>query len=163
MKKILAAAVAMGLVGLTHAAVASGTLDVSATVAPACTVSTPSNAMSFPVYNPTGAAVTATTDIGVTCNLGQIYTIALGNGLNFLVNRRMSDGQGNFLEYTINRPDNTTNAATVTAWGGANVVSRTGTGTETIATAYGTVPSNANNQAAVSGNYTDTVAITVTY
>ena len=166
MKKILAAAVAMTMAGLSQGATVTGNLDVSATVATACVLTNFTNSLTFTTtFNPTGPAVTATGDIGVTCNNGLNYTIALGNGGNFLAGvRRMNDGGSGFLEYTISRPDNAVNATnTGTPWIGANVVSRTGNGSNQPATAYGQITAGGNNASATPGSYGDTVLITVTF
>lgn len=165
MKKILAAAVAMGLVGLTHAASANATLEVNATVAAACNFASSTTTLSFPTFNPTVAAVTATADISVTCNTGLSYDLELGLGGNPSgTTRRMSDGGGNFLEYTINRPT-TGNTDSGFNWGtgAANKITRTGNGSVQPATAFGTIPFSSANQLAVTGTYNDTVIITITY
>lgn len=166
MKKILTVAATFALTGVAAAATSTGTLDVTATVAPACVVSTTTNTLAFPTFNPSVAAVTATADIGITCNTGLNYSVSLDNGLNFSGTRRMKDIAGNFLEYTLNRPNNALpNANSGSPWGNAapNVVTRTGTGVEQLATVYGTIPFSTANQAAVTGDYTDTVTITVTF
>lgn len=164
MKKILTVAATFALTGVAAAATSTGTLDVTATVAPACVVSTTTNTLAFPTFNPTVGAVTAQTNIGITCNNGLGYTVSLDNGSNFLVTRRMTDGSGNYLEYSLNRPNNADNNNSGSAWGTTpNVVTRTGSGVEQLATVYGTIPFSTANQAAVTGSYTDTVTITVTF
>ena len=164
MKKILAAAVAMGLVGLTHAATATSNLNVSATVAAACTFASTSTTLTFPTFNPTVAAVTASADIDITCNTGLSYDVELDLGANALGStRRMSDGVTGFLEYTLTRPS-ATNTNTGLNWGaGTNKITRTGTGASDPARAFGTIPFSVANQAATTGTYSDTVVITITY
>jgi spore coat protein U-like protein len=164
MKKILAAAVAMGLVGLTHAATANSTLNVNATVAAACNFGATSTTLTFPTFNPTIGAVTANADIDITCNTGLSYDVELDLGANALGStRRMYDGVGAYLEYTITRP-NATNVNTTLTWGtGTNKITRSGTGASDPARAFGTIPFSAANQLAATGSYTDVVNITITY
>ena len=168
MKKILAAAVAMGLVGLTQGAgTATGTLEVTATVASACTVDSATNFLNFGTFNPTGSAVTATTDISITCANGVVYTVGLDNGLhsNLSTRRMLGALPTQFLEYSINRPiDGVANTDSGFNWGntfGVDRVARTGSGVGVNATAYGTIPANPANAAAAFGSYSDTVGITV--
>lgn len=169
MKKILAAAVAIGVVGLTQATLTVGSLDVSATVASACVLTNATNSLTFTTtFNPTGPAVTASGAIGITCNNGLAYTVGLDNGQNPTVGgvRRMNDGGAGRLEYTINRPLDVTNGNSNLPWGGiatANIVTRVGTGLSVDATAYGTITAGGNNATAPSGSYADTVGITISF
>jgi spore coat protein U-like protein len=141
----------------------NGQLDVSATVVTSCVLTNANVSLTFANFNPTGPAVTATTPIGVTCNNGVGYTLALGDGLNAVSGvRRMNDGGAGRLEYTLSRPD-ALNVNTLTAWGGANLVSRTGNGSNQDATVFGTITAGGNNATVLAGAYSDTVVISLTF
>jgi spore coat protein U-like protein len=110
----------------------------------------------------TDNTVDSTGTISVACDANTSYTIAFsqGNSGSFTV-RRMTNG-GNILEYNLY-----TDATYQTVWGngiaGSIIVSGSTSDTlPTNHTVYGRIPLN-TQLAAVSGSYTDSIAITVTY
>jgi spore coat protein U-like protein len=163
-KRHIAAAVAAALVGIGSADLAhantTGTFAVTITIVASCTVST--NPLAFGTASTgTSNPANANTTLSVTCPTGVAYNIGLqsqnagGSGGA----GQMNNG-GAHLVYNLYQ-----NAAYTTAWGntvGTNTVAATGTNAAQTQTVYGQVA-----QAAVSGastgNYTDTVTVTVFY
>lgn len=161
---------AVGLVfsGASQAVVvASTTLNVSATVAVDCTVTT--TAVNFGNMNATQTS-TATGDVSVTCTTGTPYTITLDGGLNLISN--------------IRQMKNTTDGASLaqynlygslggSGWGDAGYantypyaagVPDTSNGVAQPHPVYGqAIATNASNQPAPAGAYSDIVNVTVNY
>jgi spore coat protein U-like protein len=145
----------------------TGNFNVRAEVAASCTVTNITD-IDFGTYDPASAHFatddTATGSIDVRCTRGTVIHVALNEG-GFAAAagctapaRRMSNGGLGRLDYAIYLDPTHT-----TAWGcGAANQVRTAT-TSNVAevfTTYGVIPAGQNVAA---GNYTDTVAYTVTY
>ncbi|HEY0719612.1 MAG TPA: spore coat U domain-containing protein [Gammaproteobacteria bacterium] len=159
MKKLLLPATlllgsGLAVVGTAHAAIASGTLNVSANITSDCTVST--SPVDFgTVSGATGASATGSID--VTCSVLTPYTIALDGGANFDgTYRRITDGV-NFMIYQLS------DAATSQLWGDNSILGSTVPGAGTgVAVNYG-VSANLWPAVGPSGIYSDIVTVTVTY
>jgi spore coat protein U-like protein len=166
MQKILIAAVAASAlaVGVADAGTATTTFAVTATVQSTCSAT--AAALPFGTYTPGGGALTVNSTISVKCTNGTPFTVALNAGTTTgtsFTQRLMANGT-NTLQY------NLYTAATHTtvfgdATGATAKVSGTGAGvaTATAITVYGQLPDSATNQAAVPGNYSDTITVTVSY
>lgn len=147
----------------SHAAgSASANLNVSATVANNCTISTAP--LAFGAYDPvvTNASTNldATGTVTVACTKGATATIGLGLGSNATGNtRRMTDGSSNYLSYEMYQ-----DSARSTHWGnsGAELLSPAAAPSKSTRdfTVYGRVPSN---QDVPAGSYTDTVTAVVNF
>lgn len=161
------AAIALALAGsaiapVSHAATATGSLLVSATVLSTCTVS--ATPVAFGNY--TTAQVDATGTITVTCTLDvSTYNIALGTGTGSgatTAARKLTSAATNTLNYALYRDSGHT-----LNWGvvpGTDTVASTantgGSGAVKTFTAYGRLPAN---QTSAADNYFDTVVITVNF
>ena len=168
MHKILMATLTAGLMsaGVANAVtVSGGTITVSATVQATCSAT--SGNLAFPAYTPGGGVKTGTATVSVKCSKNTGFTVALDKGTTTggsLAQRLMASGT-NTLEYNLY----TSNSATPTIFGdgtgSTSTVAGTGAGVATAVpiTVYGTLPDSTNNQAAIPGNYTDVVNVSVTY
>lgn len=147
-------------------ATTTAALDVSATVAKNCLVST--TPIAFGSYTPTAGTITANGTVVVRCTKGTSFTVALNGGTTVggtIAQRLMKNGV-NTLQYNIY-----TTTALTTIWGDGTSSSSTQAGTgagmgipQAITfTAFGQLPDNTTNQTATTGNYTDSVTATVTY
>jgi spore coat protein U-like protein len=166
MKKILflSGLVVWSLVftGISSAAMTTGSINVSATVGAACTVST--TALDFgTVYE--GNTTDATSDVTVNCPSGTPYDIALDAGLHYDgVRRYISDGV-NSLGYRLLKSD------WVTQWGDSDhantytqgaSLSDVGTGSDQPHAVNGRTTA-APSGLQVGATLTDTVTVTVYY
>jgi spore coat protein U-like protein len=165
-KNTLMLAVAGALVvtsGVASAATKTTTFGVSAVVNPNCLVS--AQALNFGGYDGT-AAKTAASDVTVRCSSGTTYTVGLSTGGGTYAQRLLSGTGANKLQYNLY-----TTLAAATVWGdgtlGTGTVPGTGAGmaiaNAQTHTVFGQLPDNAFNQGAPSGNYSDTITVTVTY
>jgi len=149
--------------GTAGAATKTTTFGVSAVVNPNCLVS--AQPLAFGGYDGT-AAKTGTSDITVRCSAGTTYSVGLSSGGGTFAQRLLSGSGVNKLQYNL-----FTTVGATTIWGdGTNSTSTVpGTGAGMAAastqthTVFGQLPDNAFNQGAPSGNYTDTITVTVTY
>jgi spore coat protein U-like protein len=159
---------AAGLAPTADAADATGQMTVKATVASSCVV----GASNLDFGTPSSAAIQAGNidaigTVIVNCTTGASYTVALGAGMGTgatVAVRSMTSPATttppvpvSLLDYTIY-----SNSTRTTVWGtsaGATVAG-IGTGVNQTISAYGRIISP---QTVRSGNYTDTVAVTVTY
>ncbi len=150
------------------AAVATGTLTVTANVAASCTVTT-NGTLNFGGYNPsTSTPLTASTSsLSVNCTNGANYTIGLdkgGHGTSTTTRQMIGGTLGTvLLNYQLCRD---AGATCTLNWGNSittpiDVYSGTGTGTAQAITINGQIP--AGQTSATSGGYTDTVNVTVNY
>jgi spore coat protein U-like protein len=165
MRKVVTgvAATAAMIAGLAQAATTTTTFQVTATVLKTCSVS--AAALAFPDYTPGAGAVTNSTNVAVRCTNGTPYTIALNGGTTAggsITQRLMANG-ANTLQYNL-----FTTGGFTTLWGDGttgSVISGTGAGVDTPAghTVHGQLPDSATNQSAVTGNFADTITVTVTY
>jgi spore coat protein U-like protein len=156
-------------VGSAFAGTATGTILVSATVNPTCTITTSPLAFNG-YYTATVGATTTTAPLSYTCTNGFVTTITLDQGLHPLAGstgllplRQMADSGGtNFLAYSI-----TQDLLGTQAWGdapgvppGGSAAPATGTGAQVSLTVYGSIAQGLNPP---SGQYTDTVTATITF
>jgi spore coat protein U-like protein len=146
----------------SDAASASATLNVSASVAANCTVST--SPLAFGAYDPlvanASASLDATGTITVACTKGAASTIGLSLGNNATGStRRMTDGSSSYLTYEMYQ-----DSARSTVWGNSGAALLTPATAPSKSprsfTVYGRMP---GNQDIPAGNYTDTVTATVNF
>ncbi|MER9225096.1 spore coat U domain-containing protein [Mesorhizobium sp. M0664] len=142
------------------AATAAGNMTVRLTITNECKVQTGGD-LNFGSHGVIDANLDQTTLIGVQCTSGQTYNVGLGVGKGSgatLAVRKMTSPAAATINYTIYR-----DSARTLVWGetvGTDTVTGTGDGNVQNITAYGRVPAQLTPAA---GDYTDTVAITVTY
>lgn len=142
-----------------HAATATATVLVSASVGQICVVA--ATPLAFGVYDPTTVIPKdGQSTISVTCTMGVTYTIGLsagtGSGATTSV-RKMTYGS-NTLNYSLYQ-----SATYSSLWGnaiGTDTVAGTGTGLVVNHTVYGRIPAQ---QLIPLGAYADTVSVVVTY
>jgi spore coat protein U-like protein len=168
MHKFLTATLAVGVMAAGAAQSATtitANFQVSATVQATCSAT--AAALTFPTYTPGGGAQTSSSAITVKCTKGTAYTVALNPGSttgDAYTQRLLVNGTTNFLQYNLY-----TDSAFANVFGDGSGASKTATGsgagvaTANTVTVYGQLPDNATNQAAVPGNYTDTIQVSVTY
>lgn len=166
MFKKLAATVSVAslLGGFAHAATTTANLPVTATLQATCSAS--AAALAFGAYTPGAGARTGNTTVSVRCTKNTAYTVALNAGTTTggsLVQRLMASG-ANTLQYNLYT---TAAFASVFGDGTGGTLTAAGTGagvaTPNTLTVFGNLPDSATNQAAVPGNYSDTILVTVTY
>lgn len=105
--------------------------------------------------------------ISTTCNVSMPYSIYLGDGNNRVSGgfRRMVNTNSEYIPYQLYKDSSysmvweNTGSSTV---GGAGGVNLTGTGNAQNTPVYGKIPKG-TNIASRSGNYTDSVVVTITY
>ncbi len=139
----------------------SANIAVTASVESACTIAT--TPLAFPAY--TGSAVVDTTaTLSVTCTNAAPYVLALGAGTGTggttAIRILTSATTSSVLNYGLY-----SDAAHTTSWGdtsGTDTVAGTGNGEVQAVTVYGEIAAN-QLSAQVAADYTDTVAVTVTY
>ena len=142
-----------------NAATTTSNMTVTASVAAACTVAT--LPLVFAPY--TGAEVSGTSSLTVTCTNEAPYTIGLSAGAGVdatTETRSMTNNVGGVaLNYGIYKE-----LAHSTNWGdvaGTDTVDDSGIGTAQSIPVYAVIP--ANQTASTVGDYTDTVLVTVNY
>jgi spore coat protein U-like protein len=166
MTKILTATLAAGILSaaVAQAGTATTTFAVTATVQSTCSAT--ATPLAFPAYTPGGGAQAANSTISIKCTKNSPYTVALSAGSTTGASetqRLMANGT-NTLQYNLY-----TTAAFTTVMGdgtgGSVTTAGTGSGVATAnaLTVYGQLPDSATNQAAVTGNYSDLITVTVTY
>jgi spore coat protein U-like protein len=149
--------IACGPTGNTYVS-ASPAFQVTVNYLASCRVS--AAPMSFGNAYTLTANIDAQTNLSVTCTSGAPYTVALGpgQGLGATTAARLMSGPGGNIGYALYR-----NAGRTANWGnqtGVDTVAGTGTGAAQSIPVYGRVPP----QTLVStGNYSDTVIVTLTY
>lgn len=156
---LLAAAFGLAIVPATHAATATGTLNLSITITASCTVASVS-AINFGSVGAIGANIDQTSTLTVNCSNTTPYTIALsaGGGTGATVASRKMKSGTNQINYSLYR-----DTARAQVWGtttGTDTVAGTGTGANQALTIYARVPPQA---VPAPGTYTDAVTVTVTY
>jgi spore coat protein U-like protein len=150
--------------GTAGAETKTTTFGVSAVVNPNCLVS--AEPLAFGGYDGT-VTKTSTSDITVRCSNLTKYAVSLSAGGGTFAQRLLSGSGTNKLQYNLFTSD----SAGATIWGdGTNSTGTVpGTGAGMAAanaqthTVYGELPNNAFNQGAPTGDYTDTITVTVTY
>lgn len=152
-KILLATGMAAALGAPAAAATQTANLGVSANIAGTCSIGVGS--MAFGAYS--GAALNGTATFTVNCTSGIGYAISANNGNNFSTTRRLTSGAGNFLSYSLY-----TEATRTTTWDttAGHTVLGSGSGADQTITVYGTIPAT---QSANTGNFSDTVTMTITY
>jgi len=156
---LLAAGLAMVVVPASHAATATGTLNLSITIIASCVVSAPP-AINFGSVGSIPANIDQTSAFNVTCSNTTPYTIALslGGGTGATVASRKMMSGANMVNYSLYRDAGRTQVWGVTT--GTDTVAGTGNGAAQAQTIYARVFALATPAL---GTYNDTVTITVTY
>lgn len=166
MHKFLNAALAVGVMaaGVAQSATTTTNFAVTATVQSTCSAT--ATALAFGAYTPGAGQLTNNSTISVKCTKNTPYTVALNAGAttgDSFAQRIMAQG-ANTLQYNLYT---TAGFATVFGDGTGGSATSAGTGagvaTANAITVYGQLLDSAANQAAVPGNYTDTITVTVTY
>lgn len=140
-----------------HAATATTTFGVSATVQATCLISATS--LAFNTY--TGVASNSTSTVSVTCTNTTTYNVGLSAGTASgatVTTRKMTGPSSALLSYAMYQ-----DSARSTNWGntvGTDTVSGTGNGSSQAITVYGSVPAG---QYVAPGSYADTITATITY
>ena len=150
-----------------QAGTATNSLTVQVTMPAACTIGAAT--LTFPSSSGTSlltTALTASTNVSVTCTNSSPYSIGMDPGANFSTSRRMASA-GAYIPYGLYLDSNdtqawTTTTASASCSGGANTCYLgTGSGAAQLVPIYGKVPTVA--VAPAPGTYSDTVTMTVTY
>jgi spore coat protein U-like protein len=137
-------------------------LDVTASVAANCTITTA--AVAFGAYDPVGvnaaADLTASGSVTVACTKGTPATIDLGNGANLLAGSRRMASATDFMNYRLYK-----DAARTQVWGtglagGTTMAYNSASRVAVAVPVYGTVPMA---QDVTVGNYADVVVATINY
>lgn len=158
--KLLVGLIGLTSIGLTHADTTTSNMEVSTTVTDSCTV-TATN-ITFPSFSQTTASVeiNSSATITPTCTKGTAYDISLNSGMNYNTERSMqhSTDSNEFLFYILGSYDQGKDLT-------PDIVAFSGVGD-----GYGGTVQNYtvdavtySNQRVISGNYSDTVTVTVTY
>ncbi|MBI4475967.1 MAG: spore coat protein U domain-containing protein [Acidobacteria bacterium] len=167
MKSLGAALTVAGMLALmaagTDAGSAQATLNVSATVANNCTISTA--AIAFGSYDPVvthaSTALDSTGTVTIACTKGANTTIELGLGANASGSqRRMKDSGTNYLNYELYQPDGFTTVWGLLSAGNAYTPAAAPSKAARSFTVNGRV---AAGQDVPAGSYSDTVVATVNF
>lgn len=145
--------------GAAQAGTATGTLNVSLTVDPTCSVVSPAT-LSFGTQTSLGSALDSTGTLSVTCSNTTPYTVGLnaGGGTGATVATRKLAAGGTTVNYTLYR-----DAGRTLVWGNTvatDTQAGTGSGAAQSLTIYGRVPVQTTP---APGSYTDAVTVTVSY
>lgn len=150
---------------------ATGNGTVTATVQAACSlVSAPTVAFgTVSGIGPLAAPIDATGTITVACSSGATYTVYIGDGTNRVGpgtgNRQMANGAGR-LAYQLYKEVGRTNIWDATGGtvvtGGSGGVTQAGIGLNQTLTVFGRIPAG-TVVPSVTGAYSDSVVVTVTY
>jgi spore coat protein U-like protein len=152
------------LAGAANSATTTTTFAVTGTLRATCSAA--ATTLAFSVYTPGGGTITNNSTISVKCTKSTPYTISLNRGTTAggTVAQRLMAFGANTLQYNLY-----TTAAVNQIFGDGSGTSKTepgigaGVATANNVTVFGQLPDNAANQAAVPGNYTDTITVTVSY
>ena len=153
---VAATALAVGLASPAAASTQTGLIEVAITIVPTCVIKTTDmNFGTFTSSEPTDDL--GTSNITTTCSLLTSFTLGLDGGLHADgAQRRMSDGNGNFVRYSIARDV----ARTQLLRPAVDLVPLIGTGLPQVTQLYGSVPTGQNVPA---GTYTDRITVTVDF
>ena len=167
-------AVALLAAGIPLSALAqvSQNVQVQVQVQGNCIVTAPSNA-NFGLQGPVASTnLTATGQVTLTCNRGAAPVLAVNDGNNFSVTRRMANGGATaFVAYAVKQPTISGTDYTVcpafgagTAWTSATTLNASAAfvatgGPRTVTVCFETTV----DQNTVIATYTDTVAVSVTF
>jgi spore coat protein U-like protein len=156
---LVAAALCAGLpVSAVMAATQTTTFPVTARVAAECQIDSADD-LNFGLY--IGRRVDAKSDIAVTCTRSTTYDVGLDAGTSqgaTVTTRKMTGPGGDTLAYALY-----SDSARRMNWGntvGVDTVSGAGNGRRQRLTVYGRVDSG---QESAPGDYTDTIAVTLTF
>lgn len=162
--KLLIALMALGAAMTVNAGTLTDNLEVTAQILGTCSALT-AGSVAFGTYDPTAVAPTeATGTISVTCTLGTLYKIALGDGTSYSSGTRHMTGtySSGSLAYDLYQ-----DAARLVKWGDGDpdpvspaTLWHISSGAATDHTVYGRIP---EEQAQVADEYADTVVVTLTY
>ncbi|HEY5995207.1 MAG TPA: spore coat U domain-containing protein [Gallionellaceae bacterium] len=133
---------------------ATAQFNVTARVGAICSVT--ANTLSFGDY--TGLKADGVTTVSVDCTNGLEYAVGLSDGfyLNGALRRMKHSGSNDYLAYQLFN-----NAGRTTIWNtSSGKVFGTGTGLPQALTVYGRIPAA---QSALTGDYSDTITVTVDY
>ena len=139
----------------------TGTLQVTMTVQAECKLQSSAAPLAFGTHGVIDQVVDAQTSLGVQCTNSTPFNVALGAGGGAgatIAARVMSGANSAAVTYGVYR-----DAARSQLWGvtaSTDTLASTGTGALQTFQVYGRVPVQATPAA---GNYTDTLAVTVTY
>lgn len=155
-KAIASLTISAGLLTYTpiHAATATGTIAISATVIATCVVG--SGAIAFGNY--AGSELSGTTALSVTCTNGTGYSVLIdaGSSGGDTTTRLMTGPGTDKLQYKVWQ-----DSGHSVNWNDTDsVVTGTGNGLVQTINVYATVPSSQTIEA---GAYTDTLTVTVSY
>ncbi|HBM2886502.1 MULTISPECIES: spore coat U domain-containing protein [Klebsiella] len=171
-KSLIAVAVASVLgVPAVQAATATGTLTVKATVTASCTINTSATGTttdavldfgtvsSFAANTDANTSTAGGSQVGVLCNNGTSWALALDGGQNSRGSsqRQMSGGTSELIPYDLYTDSGYTNAIGIST----TALSGTGTGSEQKYDIYGRIPAGSTLPSV--GSYIDTVTMTITY
>lgn len=154
---IAAACLSLAAPGTAHAASATTTFNVTATVIDSCAVS--ASDLAFGTYDPASATdKTGTSTVSVTCSLGTLYTVSLNNGTHASGSTRRLAAGASRLTYQVYKDV----AATQIFGSIADTLglSGTGTGVAIPSVIYGVIPKTQN---VASGSYSDQITVTIDY
>lgn len=155
---IVAAGLAFQPVRTAQAGTATANMNVKIVIQNACEITTAPADLDFGTQGPLTANVDNSTTFGLTCTDQAPYNIGMDAGQNASGGtNRMTDGT-NFVSYALYQ-----DSARTTPWGntiGTDTETGTGSGSAQTITVYGRVPSQTTPPA---GNYSDVVAVTVTF
>ncbi len=163
LKVFAAASLLATFAASVSAGTATGTMAVSATVVPKCTIDSV-GAMAFGTYIQESGNIDQSAAINLTCPVGTNYTIGIDGITGAARNMTYSNlGVTNNLEYNL-----FTNAARTTVWGAiggpvGSVVNGAGTGSSAAIPVYGRITDGGANQTVPPGVYNAVVIITVNY
>lgn len=141
------------------AATATGSFNVTVTIASTCVVTSAAN-LNFGTQGVLAANIDQTTTVTVTCTNTTPFNIGLDKGLygSSVTTRQMQAGAGQLINYSL-----FSDAGRTVNWGntvGTDTVASTGTGSAQAFTVYGRIPPQATPAPAV---YNDTITVTITY
>jgi spore coat protein U-like protein len=163
MKRTVLSLIAMATIAAPlFAAQQSANLNVTASVAANCTITT--TPVAFGAYDPvnvnSATDLLASGSVNVACTKGTPATIDLGNGGNFAVGTRRMGSGSDFLNYSLFK-----DAARTQLWGsgiagGSTAAYNAATKNSTSVSVFGTVP---QAQDVTVGNYADVVVATINY
>ncbi|SEH05016.1 Csu type fimbrial protein [Candidatus Venteria ishoeyi] len=143
-------------------------LDISIIIQPACTLDSV-GAVSANHATGTSGAQTSSGQVQVTCNAGQVFTIAMSAGMNASSFQRRVHNGTNHIDYNLLKQSNSnvwgtagTTADTTMNGAGAGIADQDGTGTGSPQI-YGYEVSYNLLGTEVAGTYTDTVLVTLEF
>ena len=144
------------------AASSTAPLNISASVAAVCTITT--SPVAFGPYDPVVANaatdLTAAGSVNVACTKGTASTIDLGNGGAFAAGSRRMGSGSDFLNYALYKDVARTQVWGTGLAGGTTMAYNAATKASTAVSVFGTVP---QNQDVTVGAYTDIVLATINY